>query len=228
MTDGVELDHVGFERARRTVLEDVSATLVEHRVGLIGRNGSGKTTLLRIIGALDYATSGHVRIGGIDPREDLKKVRPMVGYLFQNPETQLVLPRVDEDVGLGLTRGRRTPDQQLRVVEALAQFGVDHLADRFTHQLSGGEQQLVALAGVVVREPRVLLLDEPTTHLDLTYSQRMRGAIDSLEQQVILASHDLDLIDSCDRVLVIDNARVSFDGAPGPAIDHYRELARWS
>ncbi|MEI2701810.1 MAG: ABC transporter ATP-binding protein [Baekduia sp.] len=228
MVDGVELDEIRFERAGRTVLDGVTATLSEHRVGLIGRNGSGKTTLLRLIGALDYATSGYVRIAGIDPRENLKKVRPLVGYLFQNPETQLVLPRVAEDVALGLTRGTATDDQRALVAEALAQFGVGHLAERFTHQLSGGEQQLVALAGVVVRKPRLLLLDEPTTHLDLTYSGRMRAAIDSLEQQAIIASHDLELIASCDRVLVIDGGRVDFDGAAGPAIDRYREIAQWS
>ena len=118
MVDGVELDEIRFERAGRTVLDGVTATLSEHRVGLIGRNGSGKTTLLRLIGALDYATSGYVRIAGIDPRENLKKVRPLVGYLFQNPETQLVLPRVAEDVALGLTRGTATDDQRALVAEA--------------------------------------------------------------------------------------------------------------
>ncbi|HMS73092.1 MAG TPA: energy-coupling factor ABC transporter ATP-binding protein, partial [Baekduia sp.] len=96
------------------------------------------------------------------------------------------------------------------------------------HQLSGGEQQLVALAGSLVRHPKILLLDEPTTRLDLAFTGRMRAAIDELDQQAIIASHDLDLIAGCDRVLVIENGQVDFDGAAEPAIARYLEIAQWS
>lgn len=225
---GIRFDDVSFDRADRRVLSGITAHLAEHRVGLIGRNGSGKSTILRLAGALDYVTEGAVTVEGIDPRDDLKAVRPLVGYLFQNPETQLVLPTVAEDVALGLTRGKRKPEHERKVAEVLERLGIANLADRFTHQLSGGEQQLVALAGSLVRHPKILLLDEPTTHLDLAFTGRMRAAIDELDQQAIIASHDLDLIAGCDRVLVIENGQVDFDGAAEPAIARYLEIAQWS
>ena len=225
---GIRFDDVAFDRADRRVLSGITAHLTEHRVGLIGRNGSGKSTILRLAGALDYVSEGAVTIEGIDPRDDLKAVRPLVGYLFQNPETQLVLPTVAEDVALGLTRGKRKPEHERKVTEVLERLGIANLADRFTHQLSGGEQQLVALAGSLVRHPKILLLDEPTTHLDLAFTGRMRAAIDELDQQAIIASHDLDLIAGCDRVLVIENGQVDFDGAAEPAIARYLEIAQWS
>lgn len=225
---GIRFDDVSFDRADRRVLSGITAHLTEHRVGLIGRNGSGKSTILRLAGALDYVSEGAVTIEGIDPRDDLKAVRPLVGYLFQNPETQLVLPTVAEDVALGLTRGKRKPEHERKVTEVLERLGIANLADRFTHQLSGGEQQLVALAGSLVRHPKILLLDEPTTHLDLAFTGRMRAAIDELDQQAIVASHDLDLIAGCNRVLVIENGEVDFDGAAEPAIARYLEIAQWS
>lgn len=218
---GLVFENVSLERTGGKTVGPISFELTEARVGLIGRNGSGKSTILRLAGALDYATGGRVLVGGADPREDMKAVRPRVGYLFQNPEAQLLLPTVYEDIALGLARGKRTAAQDAAVEAVLEEFAITHLSERYTHQLSGGEQQLVALAGAVIRRPQLLLLDEPTTHLDLSFTRRLHEEIQRLDQQMVIASHDLDLMTECDRVLVIEDGVVSFDGAAQAAIDHY-------
>lgn len=224
----IAFDSVTLELGGRTVLAATTLDLGERRIGLLGANGSGKSSLLRLAGGLVHPTSGTVTVCGHDTRAGQREVRAAIGYLFQNPEAQLVLARVDEDVALGLTRGVPSAEQRDRVAAALGRLGIEALSGRLTHQLSGGEQQLVALAGALVREPRVLLFDEPTTHLDLRFSQRLRALIDGLDQQLVIASHDLELIDSCERVLVLDRGSIDFDGAAADAIARYRELVRWS
>lgn len=224
----ISFDAVTLELAGRTVLAETTLELAERRIGLLGANGSGKSSLLRLAGGLIHPTGGAVTVCGHDTRAGQREVRAAVGYLFQNPEAQLVLARVDEDVALGLTRGVPSAVQRDRVAAALGRLGIEALSGRLTHQLSGGEQQLVALAGALVREPRVLLFDEPTTHLDLRFSERLRALIDGLDQQLVIASHDLELIDSCQRVLVLDGGAVRFDGAAAEAVACYRELVRWS
>lgn len=224
----ISFDAAVLELGGRTVLAETTLELAEHRVGLLGANGSGKSSLLRLAGGLVHPTSGTVTVCGHDTRTGQRAVRAAVGYLFQNPEAQLVLARVDEDVALGLTRGAPSAEQRDRVDAVLGRLGIEVLSGRLTHQLSGGEQQLVALAGALVREPQVLLFDEPTTHLDLRFSGRLRELIDGLDQQLVVASHDLELVGACQRVLVLDGGSVCFDGSAAAAIDHYRELVRWS
>ncbi len=224
----IAFDSVTLELGGRTVLAATTLDLGERRIGLLGANGSGKSSLLRLAGGLVHPTSGTVTVCGHDTRAGQREVRAAIGYLFQNPEAQLVLARVDEDVALGLTRGVPSAEQRDRVAAALGRLGIEALSGRLTHQLSGGEQQLVALAGALVREPRVLLFDEPTTHLDLRFSQRLRALIGGLDQQLVIASHDLELIGFCERVLVLDEGGIDFDGAAADAIARYRELVRWS
>jgi biotin transport system ATP-binding protein len=113
--------------------------------------------------------------------------------------------------------------RQARAGEQLDALGIGHLADRASHTLSGGERQLVALAAVLVMRPNVIVFDEPTTQLDLRNRNRVRAAIDSLACDAIVVSHDLELLDDYDRVLVIADGRLAADDAPGPALRWYRE-----
>src|SRR5690606_18486758 len=96
------------------------------------------------------------------------------------------------------------------------------LADRSVHTLSGGQRQLLAIASVLAVEPQILVADEPTTLLDLRNSRRIGALLTSLPQQVILVTHDLDLAEQCDRVIVVDEARVAFDRTPAEAVAWYR------
>jgi biotin transport system ATP-binding protein len=220
----IEFDHAVVKTPQAEILHGVSAVLTERRIGIVGPNGAGKSTLARLINGLVLPSAGTVRVNGHDTRQATRTVRREVGFVFQNPENQIVYPIVREDMEFGL-KGL-VPDKtarQARAGEQLDALGIGHLADRASHTLSGGERQLVALAAVLVMRPNVIVFDEPTTQLDLRNRNRVRAAIDSLACDAIVVSHDLELLDDYDRVLVIADGRLAADDAPGPALRWYRE-----
>jgi biotin transport system ATP-binding protein len=210
-----------------TVLRDVTVRLTEPRIAVIGANGSGKSTFARLLNGLVLPTEGTVVVEGQDTRREGRAVRRMVGFCFTNPDAQIIMPTVREDVAFGLRRRGLPKDEvSLRVSAVLTRFGLAELADHPAHLLSGGQKQLLALAAVLVTEPRILVLDEPTTLLDLRNARRVAEHVASLDQQVVLVTHDLDLLADYDRVLVFDDARLVHDGPPDEAVRHYRELMR--
>lgn len=208
------------------ILEPVTGTLPERRVSVIGPNGSGKSTLVRLINGLALPDSGAVRVNGLDTVTDGPAVRRQVGFVFTDPDSQLVMPTVVEDVVLSLRRlGLSTKDRRARALEVLARYRLEHLADVSVHALSGGQKQLLALASVLATEPRILVCDEPTTLLDLRWRHHVDELLDSLDQQTVIVTHDLYAALRADRTLVVDRARVVFDGPPVEAVAFYRSLA---
>src|SRR6476661_8142543 len=207
----------------KVLLDAVSLRLDEARVGVIGANGSGKSTLLRLINGLVQPTSGTVTVDGDDTVGAVRKVRRNVGFVFTDPLSQLVMPTGREDVELSLRRSTKNGAERRRLADkALERLGLLHLADQSIYELSGGERQLMALAAVLAVNPRVLVLDEPSTLLDLRNRELLRRTLPHLDQQIIMSTHDLDLALDMDRVLVIDQGRVAFDGAPAEAVAAYR------
>lgn len=215
--------HVYGEGDRsRTVLRDVTVTLPERRVGVIGANGSGKSTFARLLNGLVLPTAGTVRVGGLDTRRDGRAVRRRVGFCFTDPDAQIVMPTVAEDVAFGLRRrGLSKAEVARRVDEVLLRHGLDGHRDHPAHLLSGGQKQLLALSSVLVTEPALLVLDEPTTVLDRRNAARVAALVAGLEQQVVLVTHHLDLLEGFDRVLVFDEARLVHDGPPDEAVAAY-------
>ncbi len=221
----IEIDGVTHAYGARTVLDDVTVRLDEPRIAVIGANGSGKSTFARLLNGLVVPTTGRVRLDGLDTARDARAVRRRVGFCFTDPDAQIVMPTVAEDVAFGLRRRRLTRGQQAeRVQRALAAYGLDGHADHPAHLLSGGQKQLLALASVLVTEPDLVVLDEPTTLLDLRNTRRIATVVAGLAQQVVLVSHDLELVSGFDRVLVFDRARLVADGAPGETTGFYRDL----
>jgi len=211
--------------SERTVLEDVSLRLTEHRVGVIGANGSGKSTFVRMINALVVPTAGAVRVDGLDTAKDARAIRRRVGFCFTDPDAQIVMPTVGEDVAFGLRRrGLSKQEVAARVDAALEAYGLQGHRDHPAHLLSGGQKQLLALAAVLVTDPDVVVMDEPTTLLDLVNAHRVRQVVAGLRQQVVLVTHHLDLVEDFERVLVFHEARLRFDGPPGEAVEAYRRL----
>ncbi len=209
----------------RTLLDDLTLDLPERRIALVGANGSGKSTLLRLLNGLVLASEGTVTVDGIDPATDGKAVRRRVGFVFTDPLSQLVMPTPLEDVELSLRRTVRDRTQRREAARALlAARGLEHVAEQSIYDLSGGERQLVALTAVLAVEPAVLVADEPTTLLDLRNRLALRRVLADLDQQVVLATHDLDLTRDADRVLVVDSGRIVADGAPAEAIAHYEAM----
>ena len=219
----IEFKNVFIERERRLVLTDLSLTLSEPRIGVVGPNGSGKSSLVRLVNGLLLPKTGQVCVDGLDTARDVKAVRRKVGFVFQNPDNQIVFPVVHEDIEFGLKQ--REPDPKRRALcaqAALERLGVGHLTERSVHTLSGGERQLVALAAVLATEPEILVFDEPTTQLDLRLRNRFEQHLAGLPQSALVVSHDLALMQQMNRVLVIDQGRLAFDGAPTEALAWYR------
>lgn len=221
----IELDNVTCDLGGRRILEQVDLTFTERRVGIIGANGSGKSTLARLLNGLVLPTEGHVRIDGLDTGTDVRAVRRRVGFVFQDPDAQIVYPTVGEDVGFGLrNRGLAKAEIDERVEAVLCDYGLWALRDQPAHLLSGGEKQLLALAAVLVTEPAYLVLDEPTTLLDLPNSRRIAGVLEGLPQPVVAISHDLALLEDFERVVVLDRGRVVADGPASDSIAAYRAM----
>lgn len=223
----IDIRDVSVVREGRAALADVSARLEEARIGIVGLNGSGKSTLLKALIGLVKLTSGTILVDGRDVTSEVKAVRASTALLFQNPDNQIVFPIVCEDLAFGLEgRGYAKAERAERVAAALERLGISALSERRIHELSGGEKQLVALAGLLAIEPKTVLFDEPTSQLDLKNRNRFRDTLSRLPEQAIVVAHDLELLGEFERVIVMDRGRVAFDGRAVDAIAAYREIAR--
>ena len=220
----IEISGVNHRFGERHVLKDLNLTLSERRIGVIGANGSGKSTFARLLNGLLIPDEGRVRVDGIDSRKDVKALRRRVGFVFQNPDNQIVFPVVEEDIAFGLKNAKLPRAEIARRVEAvLGRYRLGHLRDRATHLLSGGEKQMLALAAVLVMEPRYVVLDEPMTLLDLRNKRLVLELIHGIEQPLVLVTHELDHLEGMDRVIVFDEGGVIADDTPGAAIRRYVE-----
>ncbi|MFF4986532.1 energy-coupling factor ABC transporter ATP-binding protein [Streptosporangium saharense] len=221
----IEMDDVGVRFGAREVLRGVTVSLTERRIGVVGANGSGKSTLARLVNGLALPTSGRVTVLGLDTRREAARIRRRVGFLFSDPDAQIVMPTVAEDVAFSLRRrGLTRQVTGERVREVLTRYGLAGHADHPAHHLSGGQKQLLALCSVMVLDPEVLVMDEPTTLLDLRHSRQVAELLRELPQQVVVVTHDLPLLSGFDRVLVLDEGRIVADDEPEAAVGHYRKL----
>ena len=207
------------------VLQPLTVSLAEQRIGIIGSNGSGKSTTVRMINGLIEPTSGEVLYDGLSPQSDGKEIRKRVGFVFSDAESQIVMPRVADDVAFSLRRFKLQRDEvRRRVTEALDRFELADRAEHSPHTLSGGEKQMLALASVLVIQPDTIVADEPTTLLDLRNRRRIVRELLALPQQLIVVTHDLEMLREFERVLVIDDGSLVFDGDPNDAIEFYTDL----
>lgn len=207
-------------------LHDVSFSVqAGQSVGIIGSNGAGKSTLLLHLNGVYQATNGQVKIlGQIVNKANVAQVRRSVGMVFQDPDDQLFMPTVTDDVAFGPNNmGLSTQAIALRVTQALESVGATQLAQRAPYRLSGGEKRAVALAGVLAMAPEVLLLDEPSAALDPLARRRLIHWLNAQAHTRIIASHDLDLVqDVCSRVLVLRAGRLVADA---PAAEIFADTA---
>lgn len=210
----------------RTALAPLDLSLSERRIGVIGLNGSGKTTFARLINGLTKPSTGRVIVNGLDTIKDADAVLKQVGFVFQNPQNQIILPIIRDDIAFGLkNRGVGKIAVDAAVAATLQRFGIAHLSDRRAHELSGGELQLAALAALSITGPNILILDEPTNQLDLKNRAVVERTILGLEQDVLVITHDLPLLETFDRVLLFHQAELVLDGEPEDVIARYREIA---
>lgn len=200
---------------RPDVLRNISVILRPgERVGLIGPNGAGKTTLFLLICGVVAPVAGEIQL--FDKLVKVGEFRSEIGLVFQNPDDQLFSPSVRDDVAFGPENmGLSEEEIENRVQEALRLTGVEKLANRVPHNLSGGEKCMVAIAGVLAMRPKVVLYDEPSANLDMRSRRRLIHFLQQSQETILISSHDLELIlEVCDRVLLLDDGQIIADGNP--------------
>lgn len=203
------------------VLRDIDLKIPKGQyIAIIGPNGCGKTTLIKHFNALLKPSEGTVHIDGLDTADPMSHavIRQRVGMIFQNPDHQIVGSTVEEDVSFG-PGNLQLPTSEIkeRVSEALRQVGMTHFARRPPQSLSGGEKQLVAIAGILAMEPTYIAFDEPTSYLDPSGRDRILEVLKELHKQsltIIHVAHDMDEIVDADRILVMKESRIVFDDSP--------------
>jgi cobalt/nickel transport system ATP-binding protein len=219
--------NLSYSYGKVDALHDISLQIRQgERIALLGANGSGKSTLLRLLGALSFPDRGAISFFGEDLTqsrlEDQRffySFRRRTGIVFQNPDVQLFNASVFDEVAFGpLQLGLAGDEIRRRVQETLHLVGISDLSERPPHRLSGGEKKRVALASVLVLDPEVLLLDEPTAALDPGSSAQIIEWLSSWRngaKTVITATHDLDVLEEIsDRCLVLESGRLVFEGDP--------------
>jgi cobalt/nickel transport system ATP-binding protein len=206
-----------YDQAAAPALDAVSFSVEQGRcVCIAGSNGSGKSTLLHIIASCIKPSSGAVRI------ENGSGAAGRAGIVFQEPDNQLFMPTLWEDVAFGIMKKGTNPQEaKERALKALAEVEAAHLAERAPHKLSGGEKQRAALAGTLILERDILLLDEPTAALDPRARKNLIGLLKNQRRTTIIASHDLDMaLELADRVIFLHQGRIAADcSVPGLLLD---------
>jgi cobalt/nickel transport system ATP-binding protein len=223
----VKYDAAGNTTGNAPALCDVSFEIAEgERVAVLGANGAGKTTLLlATVGVIPLA-GGELEVCGLPvQKETQQEVRQKAGLVFQNPDDQLFMSTVYEDIAFGPRNyGVQEDDIKAQAGKVLAKLNIAHLENRLTGTLSGGEKRLAVLAGVLVMEPSVLLLDEPTSFLDPRARRNLTAILSGLPQTLVIATHDLQLVeDVCKRVILLKEGAV-FADAPTADILHDADL----
>lgn len=223
---GIILEGAGLSIRGRAILSDITLRLTERRIGIVGRNGSGKTSLLRLMAGLIAPTSGTVRVEGVDPARDRKAMLARLGILFQNPDHQILMPTVAEELAFGLRQmGLREAEDRARA--ALAAEGRGHWADQPVSTLSQGQKQWLCLMAVLLMEPSTILLDEPFAALDLPTEARLCRRLAALPQRLITISHAPAAVAQCDRVIWLEAGRIRADGPAAPVLEAFTtEMAR--
>jgi biotin transport system ATP-binding protein len=219
----IEFESVSVSFDAKTVLDNINLSLDQKRIGVIGLNGSGKSTFARLLNGLIAPTTGTVTVGDINPATNPKAARQQTGFIFSNPDVQIIMPTVLEDVAFTLRSSKLSKDDvRTKALAVLQRFGIEDLADQAAHSLSSGQKQLLAISAIMIGEPKLIVADEPTALLDLANTRLVsRVLLEQIEQQVVLITHDLQLAANCDILIRFADAKLVEVGEPAAVISAY-------
>lgn len=231
----LELKNVYFSyKAQSPVIHDVSLTVHSGEfVAIVGRNGSGKTTLTRLMMTLKKPTQGELFYQGNSIQNSTPaKMAHHIGYVFQNPDRQIFHDTVADEVAYGPRQIGCTPEQvQTFVNEALEVTGLSHLSSTYPLSLSKGQKQRLTIASALAMQPKILILDEPTSGQDARERAQLLQLLLKLNQQgttILLVTHDMEFLSSCaQRAVVMAKGHKVFDGAVTELFHDTRQLTDW-
>lgn len=215
----IEIKNISVEFSDKTVaLRNIDITIQDGEcAGIIGANGAGKSTLLSSIMGLVPVKEGEIRADGILlSKRNLPEIRKKVGMVFQNPDDQLFMPTVYEDLMFGPKNYGADMEKAEKYADILLEnLGISNLKNKLTHKLSWGEKRKAAIACVMMLEPSVMLLDEPTSFLDPKSRTNLMNLLCGLQSTKVITTHDLDMaLEICDRVIILKDGKKAADGNP--------------
>ena len=218
----IKFKNVSYSVDDHQIIAPVNLELHENRIGIVGLNGSGKSTFARLLTGLIPCSNGEILVNDVDIYADRTAALDTVGIIFQNPEQQIIFPTCIEEVSFGLKqKGMKTADAELRALEVFAQYGRMHWKDQLVYNLSQGQKHLLCLISILAMEPNVIVLDEPYAGLDIPTQMQLHRKLTLLEQQIILITHDPNVISDFDRVLWIDDGVIIQDGKPSVVLQSF-------
>ena len=213
----IEIRNLSFGYEDELILKDINLEIKKGSyTAIIGANGPGKTTLAKHLNALLLPVKGSVTVGGIDSKKNQEGIRKKVGFVFQNPEDQLVYSVVEEDIAFGL-ENLETGARRMRKIVAgvMKELGIENLAKKNVNMLSLGQKQLVALAGILAMKPEYIVFDEPTTMLDSKNKKNTLEIIKKLNKEskigIILVTNVIEDIKDSERVVILDKGKIAFN-----------------
>lgn len=222
-----------YEQSLPDVLTNISVCFEEGSFSaLMGANGSGKSTLARCLNGLLVPTSGEVIVNGMSTAnpDHLPAIRRTVGFVFQDPNMQMTSATIERELAFGL-QNLATPQSEICniVAEELTRLGFDKKEELSPAMLSGGEKQRLALASVLLLEPRYLVLDEPTSHLSPSSRKQMIASVRAVQKEknigVILITQFFDEAVQSDRLIILDKGIIVFDDIPSNSMPRSDELS---
>lgn len=202
MSCTLTLKNLSYTRDERVLFDNVSLHLThKKKIAIVGSNGCGKTTLLKIASGLKMPTGGHVELfhNKMESLKDFDAFRDKIGFVFQDSDDQFLCPTVLEDVAFGLlNQGMNKKEAKEKAEAKLEKLGIWNLRECVPMRLSGGEKKLVALAGVLILEPAILLLDEPSNGLDKRTEEKVLEILNGLDSSMLIVSHEWDFLKNCE------------------------------
>lgn len=214
MSCSVNIKNMFIKRCGKILHKNINLDIShKEKIAIVGANGSGKTTLLESIAGLHFPLTGslelfHQKVSTLD---EYKKYRNKVGFLFQNSDEQFLAPQVEDDIAFSLlANGQSKQLAMQKTMLIMDELGISHLKNKIVYNLSGGEKKLVALAGVLIMQPQIMLLDEPTNNLDEKYQIILTNILKKIDKSIIIVSHDKTFIEQIvDKIYKLDENGLS-------------------
>lgn len=210
----LEISNIWHRRDNKEILRGINLSSTANRIGIVGCNGSGKSSFARLLVGLEAPSSGTLRIFGADVANDRAFALKNVGIIFQNPDQQIIFPTVGEEICFGLENLGLDKTRRLRKAQSIMdRFGVGDWADNPVHTLSHGQKHLVCLMSVLAMEPKLIILDEPYTSLDIPTAARMRRLLYGLSQHIALISHNPADFEGFEEIIWLEDGELRAHGA---------------
>lgn len=223
---GIEWHKVCLKRHDQTIFTNLSLNLREDRIGIIGSNGAGKSSMAQLCNGLLQPSEGQIMSHGKNTKKGPHALSRLVGYVFQNPDHQIIFPTVVEELGFSLQQcGYNTVQAHQNALDYLTDQDRLSWADRSVMALSEGQKQWLCIHSILVMAPRTLILDEPFSALDLASRHALSTLLKQLTQQIILITHELEPLADFERILWLESGDIMADGPPKQVLPEYKAFA---